>query len=207
MCSEYGDETYDAKSAPGSTCFPHAAFSVVKYTTENAMKNKWTQAQTWRHVFRPRILVYTAILLGIVTLMLVSLTLRTPFKVNVLRDRGVMARIVSGGKTENVYQLQVMNATEADQRYQAQLTGLPGLSITSDDAVAASEFTQARRHAVRVQAPAMPQRPARTRLPLKSTRWTQWVICQKNQCSWFRVNVKSGGLSRTASMSAHLICY
>ena len=128
------------------------ARGLVKYTTENAMKNKWTQAQTWRHVFRPRILVYTAILLGIVIAMLVSLTLRTPFKVNVLRDRGVMARIVSGGKIENVYQLQVMNATEADQRYQLRVTGLPGLTITSDDVVAV-ESTQARRLAVRVQAP------------------------------------------------------
>ena len=128
------------------------ARGLVKYTTENAMKNKWTQAQTWRHVFRPRILVYTAILLGIVIAMLVSLSLRTPFKVNVLRDRGVMARIVSGGKIENVYQLQVMNATETDQRYQLRVTGLPGLSITSEDVVAV-ESTQARRLAVRVQAP------------------------------------------------------
>ena len=128
------------------------ARGLVKYTTENAMKNKWTQAQTWRHVFRPRILIYTAILLGIVIAMLVSLTLRTPFKVNVLRDRGVMARIVSGGKIENVYQLQVMNATETDQRYQLRVTGLPGLTITSEDVVAV-ESTQARRLAVRVQAP------------------------------------------------------
>ncbi|ABM38124.1 cytochrome c oxidase accessory protein CcoG [Polaromonas naphthalenivorans] len=125
---------------------------LVKYTTENAMKNKWTQAQTWRHVLRPRILIYTAILLGIVMAMLVSLTLRTPFKVNVVRDRGVMARIVSGGNIENVYQLQVMNATEADQRYKIRVTGLPGLAITSEDVVMV-ESTQARRLAVRVQAP------------------------------------------------------
>ena len=125
---------------------------LVKYTTENAMKNKWTKAQTWRHVLRPRILIYTAILLGIVIAMLVSLTLRTPFKVNVVRDRGVMARIVSGGKIENVYQLQVMNATEADQRYKIRVTGLPGLAITSEDVVMV-ESTQARRLAVRVQAP------------------------------------------------------
>jgi len=125
---------------------------LVKYTTENAMKNKWTQAQTWRHVLRPRILIYTAILLTIVTAMLVSLMLRTPFKVNVLRDRGVMARIVSGGNIENVYQLQVMNATEANQRYKLRVTGLPGLAITSEDVVMV-ESTQARRLAVRVQVP------------------------------------------------------
>jgi polyferredoxin len=90
---------------------------LVRYTTEHAMQNKWTKAQTWRHVFRPRVLVYTSILVGIVVAMLVSLATRTQFKVNVVRDRGVMARIVDGGKLENLYQLQVMNATEKTQRY------------------------------------------------------------------------------------------
>jgi cytochrome c oxidase accessory protein FixG len=128
------------------------ARGLVRYTTENAMEKKWTQAQTLRHVLRPRILVYTSILLGIVIAMGVSLTLRTPFKVNVVRDRGVMARIVSGGKIENVYQLQVMNATEALQRYRITVTGVPGLTVASENVVAV-ESTQASRLAVRVQAP------------------------------------------------------
>ncbi len=128
------------------------ARGLVKYTTENAMKNQWTTAQTWRHVFRPRILIYTSILLGIVIAMGVSLALRTPFKVNVVRDRGVMSRIVSGGKIENVYQLQVMNATESTQRYRITAAGLPGLVVASDN-VTTVESTQANRLAVRVQAP------------------------------------------------------
>ncbi len=128
------------------------ARGLVKYTTENAMKNKWTQAQTWRHIFRPRILIYTAILSAIVVAMVVSLAVRTPYKVNVVRDRGVMARIVNGGKIENVYQLQVMNATEATQHYKITVTGLPGLAVTSDNTLVV-ESTQQRRLAVRVQAP------------------------------------------------------
>jgi cytochrome c oxidase accessory protein FixG len=128
------------------------ARGLVKYTTENAMNNKWTQAQTWRHVFRPRILIYTTILLTIVIAMLVSLTLRTPFKVNVVRDRGVMARIVSGGAIENVYQLQVMNATEATQHYKISAVGLPGLKVTSENVVMV-ESTQAHKLAVRLQLP------------------------------------------------------
>ena len=128
------------------------ARGLVKYTTENAMKNQWTTAQTWRHVLRPRILIYTSILLGIVIAMGVSLALRTPFKVNVVRDRGVMSRIVSGGKIENVYQLQVMNATESTQRYRITAAGLPGLVVASDN-VTTVESTQANRLAVRVQAP------------------------------------------------------
>lgn len=128
------------------------ARGLVKYTTENAMKNKWTQAQTWRHIFRPRILIYTTILSAIVVAMVVSLAVRTPYKVNVFRDRGVMARIVNGGKIENVYQLQVMNATEATQHYKITVSGLPGLAVTSDNTLVV-ESTQQRRLAVRVQAP------------------------------------------------------
>jgi cytochrome c oxidase accessory protein FixG len=128
------------------------ARGLVKYTTENAMKLKWTQSQTLRHVLRPRVLIYTGILAAIVIAMLVSLSLRTPFKVDVVRDRGVTARIVSGGKIENVYRLQVMNATESLQRYKITVSGLPGLVLSSDDVVAV-ESTESRWVAVRVQAP------------------------------------------------------
>jgi cytochrome c oxidase accessory protein FixG len=125
---------------------------LVKYSTENAMAKHWTQKQTLRHVLRPRVLVYTSILGAIVLAIFVSLTLRTPFKVDVVRDRGMMARVVEAGKTENVYRLQVMNATEADQRYRFTVKGLPGLEITSDDTVSVPS-TEARTVPVRVQLP------------------------------------------------------
>lgn len=128
------------------------ARGLVKYTTENAMSQHWSRAQTWRHVLRPRVLIYTAILGAIVIAMLVSLSLRIPFKVDVVRDRGVMARIVPGGKIENVYRLQVMNATESNQRYKIAVTGLPGLVVASESLVMV-ESTQSRWVAVRVQAP------------------------------------------------------
>ena len=128
------------------------ARGLVKYTTENAIKQGWTRAQTLRHVFRPRILIYTAILGSIVLAMLVSLTLRTPFKVDVVRDSGVTARIVGAGRIENVYRLQLMNATESAQRYPLAVGGLPGLVISSEPMVAV-EATQSRWVAVRVQLP------------------------------------------------------
>lgn len=128
------------------------ARGLVKYTTENAMSQHWTKSQTLRHVLRPRVLVYTAILGAVVLAMLVSLSLRTPFKVDVVRDRGVMARIVSGGNIENVYRLQVMNATESAQRYKITATGLPGLTVNSENVVMV-ESTQSRWVAVRLQVP------------------------------------------------------
>ncbi len=128
------------------------ARGLVKYSTQNAIKNKWTQAETWKHVFRPRVLVYTAILAAICIAMMVSLAMRTPFKVDVVRDRGVMARIVAGGMIENVYRLQIMNATEAEQHYRITVSGLPGLSLASEEEVVV-DSTQSRWVAVRLQLP------------------------------------------------------
>ena len=126
---------------------------LIRYTTENAMAQHWTPSQTLRHVLRPRVLIYATVLGSIVLAMVVSLSLRTPFKVNVIRDRGVMAREVAGGKIENVYRLQVMNATEATQRYQITVSGLPGLLMTSDNVVTVAP-TEELSLPVRLQAPA-----------------------------------------------------
>jgi cytochrome c oxidase accessory protein FixG len=128
------------------------ARGLVKYSTQNAINQHWTKSQTFRHVLRPRVLIYTAILAAIVIAMLVSLSMRTPFKVDVVRDRGVMARIVAGGKIENVYRLQLMNATESTQRYKISASGLPGLAVSSENVVTVGS-TESRWVAVRVQAP------------------------------------------------------
>jgi len=128
------------------------ARGLVKYSTQNAILNKWTSAETWKHVFRPRVLIYTSILGLICVAMLVSLAMRTPFKVDVVRDRGVMARIVAGGMIENVYRLQIMNATESLQHFRITASGLPGLALASEGEVDV-EATQARWVAVRIQLP------------------------------------------------------
>ena len=125
---------------------------LIRYSTENAIAQHWTPAQTLRHVLRPRILVYGAILGAVVVSMLVSLSMRTPFKVDVVRDRNVTARIVAGGNLENVYRLQVMNATESTQHYKITVSGLKGVSVSSDNLVAV-EATQSRWVPVRVQLP------------------------------------------------------
>ncbi len=125
---------------------------LIRYSTQNAMSLGWTQSQTLRHMLRPRVLVYTAILATVIVAMLTSLALRVPFKVDVVRDRGALARIVAGGNIENVYRLQVMNATESPQRYKITVTGLPGLVVASENMVTV-DATQSRWVALRAQAP------------------------------------------------------
>jgi len=128
------------------------ARGLVKYSTENALQQNWSQPQILRHVLRPRVLLYSGILLAIVLTMAVSLVMRAPFRVDVERDRGTLARIVSGGKIENVFRLQVMNATETDQNYRIAVTGLEGLTLESDTQFSV-ESTQSRWVAVRLQLP------------------------------------------------------
>jgi polyferredoxin len=81
------------------------------------------------------------ILLVVVTALLTSLALRKPFKVDVVRDRAALARIVSGGKIENVYRLQIMNAAETPLNFRLSASGLPDLALVteSDVQVASTE--------------------------------------------------------------------
>jgi hypothetical protein len=58
------------------------------------------------------VLVYTGILLAITWLCLSACSCAQPLKVDVIRDRGALARMVEQGRIENVYRLQIMNATE-----------------------------------------------------------------------------------------------
>ncbi len=128
------------------------ARGLVKYSTQNALAKGWTQAQTVRRIFRPRVLIYSGILILVCLAMIASLASRVPLRVNVERDRTVMARIVSGGNIENVYSLQLMNATESSQTYRITVNGLPAIRVASEPEIRV-ESTQSRRVAVRVQVP------------------------------------------------------
>ena len=125
---------------------------LIRLTTENAVNKGWTGAQIWRRIARPRVLIYAAILLGLTVAMTASLAVREPLKVDVIRDRASLARIVSGGKLENVYRLQVMNATEQEQTYVIAVKGLPNIEMAEGQKVKV-DAAQTRGVAVRVQIP------------------------------------------------------
>jgi cytochrome c oxidase accessory protein FixG len=125
---------------------------LIRFTTQNALAQGWGKSQMGRRVLRPRVLVYSALLLALGVGLAVSLATRMPLKVDVVRDRGMLARIVPGGRLENVYRLQIMNATEEPQRYRVSVEGLPGLAVASDGEADVGP-AQSRWFAVRVQLP------------------------------------------------------
>jgi len=111
------------------------AKGLVRYSTQNAMDNKWTPQQMWQRLMRPRIQIYTMILVAVTLALLVSIGLRTPFKVDVVRDRSTLSRITEYGTLENVYRLQIMNAAETARSFHLSVKGLSGLKITTDTEV------------------------------------------------------------------------
>ena len=125
---------------------------LIRYATQNGMEGGWSPAQMWRRVARPRVLVYSAVLLAIVIAFVASLALRSPFKADVVRDRAALARLVEDGRIENVYRVQLMNSTEAAQRFHIEVTGLPNAVVTSQADVDVGA-TQARWVALSVQMP------------------------------------------------------
>jgi cytochrome c oxidase accessory protein FixG len=111
------------------------AKGLVRYTTQNAMLNKWTTKQTLQRVARPRVLIYTSILMALIIAVGVSLAMRIPFKVDVVRDRATLARITENGGIENIYRLQVMNASEKDKTFQLSVNGMQGIEIATETEV------------------------------------------------------------------------
>jgi cytochrome c oxidase accessory protein FixG len=125
---------------------------LIRYSTENGIDRGLSSRQMLSRVWRPRVLVYSAILGAVGIAFIASLSLREPFKVDVVRDRGSLARIVADGQVENVYRLQIMNATEHAQRYAVAVEGLPGIAVVRSEPADVGP-AQARWVPVRVQLP------------------------------------------------------
>ena len=102
---------------------------LIRFWTEHAMLGRWSSAQIFRHTLRPRVLIYSAVLLVIVAVFFGTLFTRTPFKMDVIRDRGAMGREVENGMIENVYRLQIMNTDEDMHHFRLSVEGIDSIHL------------------------------------------------------------------------------
>jgi cytochrome c oxidase accessory protein FixG len=102
---------------------------LIRYASENALEQGQGAGTMWRRVFRPRTLVYTAVLLAVAAAAGVSLYLKNPLKMDVIRDRGALARESAPGIVENVYRIQIMNTDEKQRSFRLTVAGLPGIEV------------------------------------------------------------------------------
>jgi polyferredoxin len=126
---------------------------LIRFTTQHALKTGGAgRSFILGRILRPRVLVYGGVLMALTAAMMVSLALRTPLRVDVVRDRAALSRIAEGGKLENVYRLQIMNVSEQPRHFHVSVSGLDGIVVASTPEVDV-DSAQERWLAVRVQVP------------------------------------------------------
>ena len=150
----------------------HYPRGLIRNSTQNGIIQKLSRSAMFRRVVRPRVLVYTGVLVVVSVGLLWSLLSRASFRVDVVRDRGTIGRMVGQGQIENVYRLQIMNATESSQEYLLDVAGMDGARIVSDVDVVV-EAANSRWVPVRVQVP--PNAAATGSHPITFTITTQGV--------------------------------
>jgi cytochrome c oxidase accessory protein FixG len=99
------------------------ARGLIRYTTQQALEHGKTQ------VLRPRILIYGASLLLLTAALGAALVLRKQVEVDVIRDRNVLYRLLDDGRVENVYNVKILNKTEAPHTFLITVSGEGALSL------------------------------------------------------------------------------
>jgi len=102
---------------------------LIRYTSERAMLEHMDNKSARHYIFRPRVMIYIGIMSVLMIAFVVSLFLRNPLRMDVMRDRGALAREIEGTKIENIYRLQIMNSSENPMRVKIQATGLPNMHV------------------------------------------------------------------------------
>jgi cytochrome c oxidase accessory protein FixG len=106
---------------------------LIRFSTQNGVSQQWSKSQIIKNIFRPRVLFYVFLLLIATGSLVFSVLNREPFKVDVIRDRGVMARVTDQGSLENIYQLLITNVSGKDDTYHVQVSGIEDVSVVSND--------------------------------------------------------------------------
>jgi cytochrome c oxidase accessory protein FixG len=91
---------------------------LISYTTEHAMEHSQTR------ILRPRIIVYGMLLAGLFIAFVIAILMRSPLAVDILRDRGVLYRVIDAEHIQNVYNFKLMNKSKVPQRYHIEALNL-----------------------------------------------------------------------------------
>jgi len=96
---------------------------LIRYTTENALHHKKSS------IFRPRVLIYAALLVILISILAVSLATRTPLIVDVIRDRNTLFRELPGDIIENSYTLKIINQSHEPREFILVIGGIEGITL------------------------------------------------------------------------------
>jgi len=117
-CVDICDSVMDRMSYPRG---------LIRYTSETAL----TQKRPLK-VLRPRVLVYGSLLTALIVAFIVTVSVRTPLRLDAIRDRNALFRELGGGEIENVYTLKLLNLDTVAHEYELEVEGLPGIRLEMD---------------------------------------------------------------------------
>ncbi len=106
-----------------------------------------------RRIFRPRIMIYTAILASLICGFAYAVTHRVSFDIDVLRDRNVMYRELDDGRVENVFTIRIINKDQHAHDFRLSASGLPGAVIDSDSPTQHVDAEDVKTVVIRVRIP------------------------------------------------------
>jgi cytochrome c oxidase accessory protein FixG len=113
---------------------PRGLISYLAYTDEVAERAGGKPKSVWKHVFRLRTLLYTALWSGVGVALVVALFLRTDIDVNVTPVRNPTFVTLSDGAIRNTYDLRLLNKHGDDRQFQISLTSDAALELTLEGA-------------------------------------------------------------------------
>jgi len=119
---------------------------LIRYTTENALEGKPSR------ILRPRVILYGSLLLAIGAALVISVLLRVPLDIDVVRDRNTLYRETPEGLVENVYTLRILNMDNTAHTYRLSATGIDRLVLHGESENIAIGSGDVRELAVRLEA-------------------------------------------------------
>ena len=156
---------------------PHG---LIRFTTQHALDGKATQ------LLRPRVIVYGTLLALLCVAFVVSLSLRKPLAMDVLRDRSALYREVQDANGEqwfeNAYELRVMNKDSEAHHYTLTVAGLDQLTVDTAGAKLAVGPGEVASIPVRLRAPGSSAHGSRpVQFILQQTEGNQSTVTEKSR--------------------------
>ncbi len=108
---------------------------LIRYSTQNVIDGNVPDKDMVKHVFRPRTLFYSVVMLGIIVAFVWTLAQRIPLRVDVIRDRQTLSQETASGNIENLYRLQIINMDAARHVYKITAKGIEGLKLTRGERI------------------------------------------------------------------------
>jgi cytochrome c oxidase accessory protein FixG len=121
---------------------------LVRYSTQAEIDGKP------RHVVRPRILVYAGGLSLLVAGFAIAVVHRTPFDLDVLRDRNTLYRELEDGRIENVFSVRIINKDQRGHMFRLSALNLANAVVDSDAPTHYVNAEEVKAVVVRVRIPA-----------------------------------------------------